>query len=275
MYVSCFRLFFLILQVSSDKLVADKCMTCICEAATSCNQTIMCDDDEYLCGMLGISNGYWTEAGKPTTGGEPASSPTAFFNCVTNPHCAKETVQSYMDKFKKDCNGDHKIDCLDFLALHKFGVYGCENSPSGSYLSKFNDCYEKPMRVKGQINDVCLGCICEAVSGCNTTSACDNGLCGPFRISNDYWLDGDKPTLKGESSNAPQAFQSCVNDHRCAAEALENYVIKYKTDCNGDQRIDCLDYAAIHLFGPNDCKTVFPEPFSSKLYKCLESYGAI
>ena len=47
----------------------------------------------------------------------------------------------------------------------------------------------------------CLGCICDAASGCNTTIGCAGDVCGPFKITMNYWTDGGKPTLDGEAKD--------------------------------------------------------------------------
>lgn len=52
------------------------------------------------------------------------------------------------------------------------------------------------------VTDVCLGCICEAVSNCNLTLKCDGDSCGLFRITWAYWADGGKPTLNNQSPDA-------------------------------------------------------------------------
>lgn len=49
------------------------------------------------------------------------------------------------------------------------------------------------------VTDICLGCICEAVSGCNRTLNCNGDVCGLFRITWAYWSDSGKPTLNGEA----------------------------------------------------------------------------
>lgn len=48
------------------------------------------------------------------------------------------------------------------------------------------------------VTDICLGCICEAVSGCDRTLKCSDGVCGLFAITWAYWADSGKPTLRGE-----------------------------------------------------------------------------
>lgn len=52
------------------------------------------------------------------------------------------------------------------------------------------------------VSQVCLGCMCEAASGCNTTVGCTGDVCGPFRITWAYWADAGKPTLSGEPDTA-------------------------------------------------------------------------
>lgn len=48
------------------------------------------------------------------------------------------------------------------------------------------------------VTDICLGCICEAISGCNRTLTCNGDVCGLFRITWAYWADGGKPTVNSE-----------------------------------------------------------------------------
>lgn len=58
------------------------------------------------------------------------------------------------------------------------------------------------------VTDVCLGCICEAISGCNQTRFCGSGVCGLFRITWAYWADGGKLTLGNDS---PQSEEGKCN----------------------------------------------------------------
>lgn len=48
------------------------------------------------------------------------------------------------------------------------------------------------------VTQTCLGCICEAISGCNRTTTCAGDVCGLFRITWAYWSDAGKPTIAGE-----------------------------------------------------------------------------
>lgn len=48
---------------------------------------------------------------------------------------------------------------------------------------------------KEKVTEECLGCICEAVSGCNMTRGCAEDDCGMFRITRLYWVDAGQPTL--------------------------------------------------------------------------------
>lgn len=52
------------------------------------------------------------------------------------------------------------------------------------------------------VSQVCLGCICEVTSGCNTTIGCYDSVCGPFAITWGYWADAGKPTLNDEPTTA-------------------------------------------------------------------------
>lgn len=43
----------------------------------------------------------------------------------------------------------------------------------------------------------CVACLCDASSACNLTIGCFAGLCGPFLIGRQYWLDAGAPVLPG------------------------------------------------------------------------------
>lgn len=52
------------------------------------------------------------------------------------------------------------------------------------------------------VTDVCLGCICEASSGCDRSLQCSGDTCGLFRITWAYWSDGGKPTNNNEATDS-------------------------------------------------------------------------
>ncbi|XP_065367465.1 lysozyme-like [Calliphora vicina] len=131
------------------------------------------------------------------------------------------------------------------------------------------DISEKP------VTDVCLGCICEAISGCNQTAYCGGGVCGLFRITWAYWADGGKLTINNEDPASETAYANCVNDPYCAANTIQNYMRKYSQDCNDDNAVDCYDYAAIHKLGAYACKGELSYQYGSKLSTCLSSFGGI
>ncbi|CAH0400784.1 unnamed protein product [Chilo suppressalis] len=103
------------------------------------------------------------------------------------------------------------------------------------------------------VTEVCLGCICQAVSGCKQGTQCEGDHCGLFHITWPYWADAGKPTINGLSPEDPQAYPSCTNDPYCAALAVQGYMAKYGQDCNGDGQINCYDYMAIHKKGGYGC----------------------
>lgn len=45
----------------------------------------------------------WSDAGKPTVGGEDPSSETAFKNCLASEKCNFEAVKGYMRNFDQVC----------------------------------------------------------------------------------------------------------------------------------------------------------------------------
>ncbi|KAK4874162.1 hypothetical protein RN001_013522 [Aquatica leii] len=119
----------------------------------------------------------------------------------------------------------------------------------------------------------CLGCICEAISGCNTTRMCSGDVCGAFRLTWAYWADGDKPTVGQQASDDPTAYANCANDPYCAAAAVQKYMFKFYQDCNGDNVVDCHDFAAIHKLGGYGCHAPLPDFYTQRFQQCKEFIG--
>eukprot|EP00095_Tigriopus_kingsejongensis_P001285 maker-scaffold359_size197282-snap-gene-0.31 protein:Tk01285 transcript:maker-scaffold359_size197282-snap-gene-0.31-mRNA-1 annotation:"hypothetical protein DAPPUDRAFT_304988" len=113
-------------------------------------------------------------------------------------------------------------------------------------------------RNNNNVTNTCLGCICEASSGCNATIGCINGgdLCGPFLISRAFWIDAGQCTLTpNENPNAREAFARCATDVGCASDILRSYFTRFLKDCNGDQLVTCEDYVMLHKNGGWNCGT--------------------
>ncbi|XP_043235657.1 lysozyme 2-like [Amphibalanus amphitrite] len=107
-----------------------------------------------------------------------------------------------------------------------------------------------PATTQELVSSLCLGCICEASSACNTQLGCENGFCGPFRISNAFFIDSE---LSKEPNFAQYNFQSCTTDPFCSAAVIRKYMAKYPRDCDGDGQFTCKDYAMVHKAGPDGC----------------------
>lgn len=56
----------------------------------------------------------------------------------------------------------------------------------------------------GNIEERCIGCICEAASECNQTTGCVQNTCGLFRITWPYWADAGKPVIPQDDPNSPE-----------------------------------------------------------------------
>ncbi|XP_003487472.1 lysozyme 2-like [Bombus impatiens] len=144
------------------------------------------------------------------------------------------------------------ITLLSIVAFTSL-IYGQENSTG-----------------KEPVSRVCLGCICEAASGCNITIGCDGSVCGPFRITWAYWADAGKPIIN--DSMTQDAYPRCVNDVHCAARTVENYMWKYGQDCNGDGIINCDDYVRIHQLGAYGCTSSLNSKFENIYKHCMQTF---
>ncbi|RWS12528.1 Destabilase-like protein [Dinothrombium tinctorium] len=178
------------------------------------------------------------------------------------------TIKSYMNKYASDCNNDGVIDCEDFAIIHRVGPNCANNNwlKVTDYWNAFTEtvCSKKAensgFRPSGSaVNSItitdknhgkmvpkeCLKCICEASSNCNLKQQCFNGHCGPYLISQKYWIDGGK---------LGSDHVQCTTNKTCAERSIQNYMLKYYKDCNNDGIVDCDDFAAIHKLGP-DCNS--------------------
>uniref|UniRef100_A0A1Y1MF21 lysozyme n=1 Tax=Photinus pyralis TaxID=7054 RepID=A0A1Y1MF21_PHOPY len=128
-----------ILCEKMDTPVSISCINCIAHASSAQNFNKTCTDS---CGVFRVSKDYWIEAGMPMVNRIPNSHPKAFEKCANSPICGYHLVQLYMQKFKKDCNGDGVVDCDDFVRIHKLGADKCHEELPEHYLDRFEYCKE-------------------------------------------------------------------------------------------------------------------------------------
>ena len=57
----------------------------------------------------------------------------------------------------------------------------------------------------GSVTNNCIGCICEASTRCDTNITCINNgfLCGPFYISQPFWIDAGRCVQPGDNPDSP------------------------------------------------------------------------
>ncbi|EDV37429.1 uncharacterized protein Dana_GF11420 [Drosophila ananassae] len=121
------------------------------------------------------------------------------------------------------------------------------------------------------VTEDCLDCLCETMSGCNSSAICVNGACGIFRITWGYWVQAGQLTLSKDTALSDDAFTNCVNDPYCAANTVQNYMYKHGQDCNNDEVIDCLDFGALHKLGNLKCRDELPYIFQKVFQRCLKA----
>lgn len=124
------------------------------------------------------------------------------------------------------------------------------------------------------VTEVCLGCICQARSGCKQNQGCEGDSCGLFGITWAYWADAGKPTLPGESVESNTAYSNCAIDPYCAARTVQGYMSKFAQDCNGDGQVNCYDYMAIHIKGGYGCSGDLPYKYANVFNQCLAAVAA-
>lgn len=126
---------------------------------------------------------------------------------------------------------------------------------------------------QGPVNNECLQCICLATSNCDLKVGCSTDTCGPLGITWGYWNDAARPVLDQDNAFADGAYVRCANDETCAVRSLQNYMLRYARDCNGDGQITCYDFAAIHRVGSDACGGQLDADYINKLGKCITQFG--
>nr|CAD7397793.1 unnamed protein product [Timema cristinae] len=134
------------------------------------------------------------------------------------------------------------------------------------------------------LSNLCLLCICEATSNCSKDSlaaSCDEGdTCGLYALTQAYWEDAGKLKVPdnpyvSEDRNITTEFGLCAQEPRCAEASVQNYMIRYAQDCNGDGKIDCFDYASIHRLGGFGCRGTLDQAYSDKVQACSQAAGLL
>ncbi|XP_063625912.1 lysozyme-like [Cydia splendana] len=124
------------------------------------------------------------------------------------------------------------------------------------------------------VTEVCLGCICQAISGCKQAQTCEGDTCGLFRITWAYWSDGGKPTINNLAPDHPDAYRTCVVDPYCAAQTVQGYMRRFGQDCNGDGQVNCYDHMAIHKKGGYGCSGDLPFEYVNVFNQCIAAVAA-
>ncbi|XP_031343566.1 uncharacterized protein LOC116171056 [Photinus pyralis] len=114
----------------------------------------------------------------------------------------------------------------------------------------------------------CYNCLCQAATGCNFQQSCHENSCGPLAFSKEYWNSTNRPTVNRVPSSAPEAFEVCARSLYCSYFMIQRYMEKHKKDCNGDGKIDCDDFVAIHKLGPDNCDQELPESYAERYDYC-------
>ncbi|XP_053211823.1 uncharacterized protein LOC128395419 isoform X2 [Panonychus citri] len=269
------------------KLIGRECLKCICEASNNCDSNVTCDTS--ACGPYRLSFDYYQLAGSPGDGYENCCRDvdcsekviqtyvTKFLRDCDNNQLIDCDDFSAIHRFGSSCsNNQNKLSeywrhfeyCTVMADNVRKEVDPWENSPRPSvnqpslslpplipYPVRFSTKapINPPNRLINQIvhlDDQCLNCICQASSGCNITRThCPNGSgCGPYQIDLTYVRDAGGELLTDDG------FNDCANDRECSESIVKNYIERNVLDCNGDEILDCTDFALVHKLGRTNCR---------------------
>uniref|UniRef100_A0A1B0BRB0 lysozyme n=1 Tax=Glossina palpalis gambiensis TaxID=67801 RepID=A0A1B0BRB0_9MUSC len=72
---------------------------------------------------------------------------TEYVTCARNRICSEQTINSYMQRYSRDCNQDGIIDCQDYIALQMLGQNGCmRQQMSATHISLMNECLKQHLQ---------------------------------------------------------------------------------------------------------------------------------
>ncbi|XP_054269222.1 invertebrate-type lysozyme 6-like isoform X1 [Macrosteles quadrilineatus] len=131
-----------------SQLVSEECLDCLCQLLTKCDLYRGCQNGD--CGPFGVTMPFWEDAvGIQDQDGAKRNDPkliSEYEKCATDLICTTKAIQNYMELYKRDCNKDGVIDCLDFAAIHTQGPTGCLNQPFPEKKKNFmENCLEENM----------------------------------------------------------------------------------------------------------------------------------
>ena len=131
--IACFALVLGVAYAAVDS----KCMNCICQVESNCNENIGCrwDVNSYSCGPYQIKEVYYIDCS--IYGGVGSDWKT----CANKKDCSEQCVQNYMKRYGTYCTGGPTPTCQDYARIHNGGPKGCKSSATVGYWNKVSACY--------------------------------------------------------------------------------------------------------------------------------------
>jgi hypothetical protein len=91
-----------------------------------------------------------------------------------------------------------------------------------------NSCGAVTTNISYPVTPKCLSCMCEAMSSCDTNGSCTGNVCGLFKITWGYWVEGGKHTVNNESSESAFAHTHCTVDTYCSLLTVQGYMQNFQ-----------------------------------------------
>ncbi|XP_067141384.1 invertebrate-type lysozyme 6-like [Centruroides vittatus] len=120
-----------------------RCLNCFCQAQTECDTSFQClNESIILCGPYLLGYAFWVDGHKPGRDDSKKDFDN-FKRCSKNKACAEETIQNYMNEYRKDCNDNNIVDCADYFLIILGGPNSCDDKKFEERLEwlRFLECY--------------------------------------------------------------------------------------------------------------------------------------
>ncbi|CAH1171209.1 unnamed protein product [Phaedon cochleariae] len=116
----------------------------------------------------------------------------------------------------------------------------------------------------------CIQCLCHGVSGCWRRQNCAR-----YSVSKEYWMQaGSLVVSAADDPSSDASYRKCLQNENCIVGTIIKYTEQYgEADCNCDEKFDCKDRLAIHLFGNKCEKPSFGHTIARRFNDCAARVG--
>ena len=119
--------------------IDERCLACICNRESGCNEAIGCRDG--FCGPFQISQRFYRDCGIDGGG---------FESCANSMACSQQCINNFLRKYSSDCarlDGRVVPTCQDHVRVFHGGPHGCRVDYTVVFWEIIRLCYEAEISI--------------------------------------------------------------------------------------------------------------------------------